>query len=677
MPSLRPMEHSREVARSDRNDRFPLARRGAMQRRNRSPDPHKGKRGHPMLRQPPPMTAPPRPHNARKYCEFHKQSGHTMNECRELKNALHELANKGQIDRFLKRGSRFLRQEQTPAPPLPWDEEYSTEFVATIAGGYVEEITRAAWKAQLRSAQQVLAVEQGSCITAPTMVFGGKDAPRFASPYNDPLVVERKIASAFVRRILVDMGSFADIITRDCLKRLSPPGRDLVPMADPIPGFEGQEINPTGMIRLPVRFGDKSKFKSLEVGFLLVDVPTAYNGRGPPQQPAHARPKNNGHLQTHLQGSARPCRGIRGCRSGPAGSPTPSPGTHQSRPSPASAVRIEPLTVPLVPADESLQPPAFCDGLHPPGKDLSHCYLLLGRLWGVRSPRGRFNYVLDQKKSNAEVRLDKASRGPRGERGGPTGNPGHSSCSFGRSWVPLLSRGPFPRRPNFRQANSRPAGPLFPHWRGGGGPSLVRLFLGPLLLADRQTHSRPLLVGYKGGRLEERQTKVIYRTFLACWATRSCLSSSRLCSAAAATCSGAASPVSNTVSRALAWFAQNKQEVRSALNVNQVSIEMTKLAPSLLGPLHRLNHLSHEPRDRPRLIIFAYIEHKITGSSSFLSRGLPKRLPNRLSFIPIRDVTPAGCLTLDFFSMAVMKPDLLLKQYHPKSPISLGALWTI
>jgi len=32
-----------------------------------------------------------------------------------------------------------------------------------------------------------------------------------------------------------------------------------------------------GMICLPVRFGDKTKFKSLEVDFLVIDVPTAYN----------------------------------------------------------------------------------------------------------------------------------------------------------------------------------------------------------------------------------------------------------------------------------------------------------------------------------------------------------------------------------------------------------------
>ena len=66
-----------------------------------------------------------------------------------------------------------------------------------------------------------------------------------------------------------------DIITWDCLK--GHPGRDIVPMVNPILGFGGQEVNPMGMIRLLVRFGDKTKIKSLEVDFLVVDVPMAYN----------------------------------------------------------------------------------------------------------------------------------------------------------------------------------------------------------------------------------------------------------------------------------------------------------------------------------------------------------------------------------------------------------------
>jgi len=109
------------------------------------------------------------------------------------------------------------------------------------------------------------------------MVLSGKEAPRFASPHNDPLVVEMEIASTIVQRILIDMGTSVGIITWDCLKKLTHLGCDIIPLVHPILGFEGQEVNPTGMIRLPIHFGDKLKVKNLEVDFLVVDVPTACN----------------------------------------------------------------------------------------------------------------------------------------------------------------------------------------------------------------------------------------------------------------------------------------------------------------------------------------------------------------------------------------------------------------
>jgi len=86
-----------------------------------------------------------------------------------------------------------------------------------------------------------------------------------------------KITSAIMRRILVDTSSSVDVITWDCLKKLVYAGRDIVPMANPILGFGGQEIYPAGKIYLLVHFGDKTKFKSLKIDFLVVDLPTAYN----------------------------------------------------------------------------------------------------------------------------------------------------------------------------------------------------------------------------------------------------------------------------------------------------------------------------------------------------------------------------------------------------------------
>ena len=86
-----------------------------------------------------------------------------------------------------------------------------------------------------------------------------------------------KIASVIVQRILIETGSFVDIITWDCLKKLTHPGYDIVPLVQPILGFGGQEVNPTDIICLPICFSDKLKVKNLEVNFLVVDIPIAYN----------------------------------------------------------------------------------------------------------------------------------------------------------------------------------------------------------------------------------------------------------------------------------------------------------------------------------------------------------------------------------------------------------------
>ena len=85
------------------------------------------------------------------------------------------------------------------------------------------------------------------------------------------------MANALGRRILIDTGSFAAIIPWDYLKKLKHLGREIVPLVHPILAFRGQHINRTRVIRLPLRFGDKSKARNLEIDFLVVDVPIAYN----------------------------------------------------------------------------------------------------------------------------------------------------------------------------------------------------------------------------------------------------------------------------------------------------------------------------------------------------------------------------------------------------------------
>ncbi|KAJ8433717.1 LOW QUALITY PROTEIN: hypothetical protein Cgig2_004346 [Carnegiea gigantea] len=98
----------------------------------------------------------------------------------------------------------------------------------------------------------------------------------FTSPHNNPLVVERKVASAIIRSILIDTGSLVDISTWECLKKLKCEKKSFI-YYNTILGFEGQEVNLTGIICLPLCFWDKNKARNVEVDFLVVDVPMTYN----------------------------------------------------------------------------------------------------------------------------------------------------------------------------------------------------------------------------------------------------------------------------------------------------------------------------------------------------------------------------------------------------------------
>ncbi|KAJ8439290.1 hypothetical protein Cgig2_018067 [Carnegiea gigantea] len=187
-------------------------------------------------------------------------NGHTPTECQELRKALHELIDKRARSSFeSSASSRGSSPEMKNAPRRLWPLLPVDTKKASLG------------------AQHVLTTRQGNRVTVPTMVFGRGEGPRFTSPHSNPLVLEIKVASTILWRILIDMGNSVDIITWHCLKKLKYPRKEIVPLVHPILGFGGQKVNPTRMICLPLRFGDKAKVRSLKVKFLVVDVPIAYN----------------------------------------------------------------------------------------------------------------------------------------------------------------------------------------------------------------------------------------------------------------------------------------------------------------------------------------------------------------------------------------------------------------
>ena len=77
--------------------------------------------------------------------------------------------------------------------------------------------------------------------------------------------------------ILVNIGSFANIITPEFLKKLSYSKKDLEAVEVLIVGFGGRATYSLGTKRLPVRVRDKESLKAIETNFLIVDILRAYN----------------------------------------------------------------------------------------------------------------------------------------------------------------------------------------------------------------------------------------------------------------------------------------------------------------------------------------------------------------------------------------------------------------
>ncbi|KAJ8445038.1 hypothetical protein Cgig2_022558 [Carnegiea gigantea] len=222
----------------------------------------------------------------------------------------------------------------------------------------------------------------------------------------------------------------------------------------------------------------------------------------------------------------------------------------------------------------------------------------------------------------------------------------------------------------------------------------------PALNEGGRLQEKDLVGGIQELREKEGANKVMHYTFLACWAKRHCLSSSHRHSASAATCSGVTSPVSKTVNLALAC----QHQAYGRLALGRLSTPGVILKDQEAGcdekeSLAKIFNLGSQFKGSLLLNLLLLLSGPLTDliASAInlgMGRGLSSSRIGRSSsprpWALRNDSSRLGTcsqpdsrhkkrksyfqyLTFDFFSLAIMKPGLLLKQYHPRSPVYLGA----
>nr|XP_021851941.1 uncharacterized protein LOC110791498 [Spinacia oleracea] len=174
-------------------------------------------------------------------------------------------------------GKKFYKKSKSPSYRRD-DNDTDPEIVAVISGGLAAVgPTMRGQKDYASRLGQVMLSGKAPIYHFPKVEICESDRGKIATPHDDPLVIELKVANLKVRRILVDTGSSSDIISTSCLSRLEHDPKTIEKIHYPIIGFGGGIIHPQGIITLPLRVGGRHQSKNLNVRFLIVKDLTAYN----------------------------------------------------------------------------------------------------------------------------------------------------------------------------------------------------------------------------------------------------------------------------------------------------------------------------------------------------------------------------------------------------------------
>ncbi|XP_022850727.1 uncharacterized protein LOC111372583 [Olea europaea var. sylvestris] len=184
------------------------------------------------LKWPPRMRSLPESRDRIKYCDFHGDHGHTTEGCLALKQQIEAL-----IRRASGRDTNNGRKKYAKQLPVSSNTDLA----------HTEDIT-----------------------------FGSKDLEGISFPHDDALVISAIIANFEVKRILVDNGSAANVLSYEALVQMGILVEQLKPVKTPLQGFGGGVITPEGIVELPMTLGSEGRQVTHIVTFEVVRTPMAY-----------------------------------------------------------------------------------------------------------------------------------------------------------------------------------------------------------------------------------------------------------------------------------------------------------------------------------------------------------------------------------------------------------------
>uniref|UniRef100_A0A2N9GEY5 RNase H type-1 domain-containing protein n=1 Tax=Fagus sylvatica TaxID=28930 RepID=A0A2N9GEY5_FAGSY len=245
-------------------------------------------KGKPFFVWPSKLVGDPEVRNQNLYCFYHRDKGHMTENCHKYKALLEQLVTAGHLSDYVDstptgskaRGTGTNRSgTQGPAPAGVIHVIHNPVCTSVLPTSFRSDMQKASHLRRSYGIVDYAHLVSTSCSGAPissahqVVSFSDEDLADVQMPHNDPLVITLRFGDYDVQRVLVDQGSFAEIMYKGLYEKLGLKEADLANFTTPVFGFTGESTVPMGKTTLPVLAGPIS----LQTEFIVIRGSSPYN----------------------------------------------------------------------------------------------------------------------------------------------------------------------------------------------------------------------------------------------------------------------------------------------------------------------------------------------------------------------------------------------------------------
>ncbi|XP_056697822.1 uncharacterized protein [Spinacia oleracea] len=173
-----------------------------------------------------------------RWCDFHRDNGHTTEECISLKKEVAYLLKRGHLKDLLSdKGKETYNKDSNSQPnPAPSGDRPAppTGESEAVKEGQTED-----------------EVALDKSLAAMIITFDDSDSTDTQQEHHDGLVISLPIGNALIKRILIDNGSSANVLFLEALQEMGLDEKSIIRRSTVLVGFSGESLRTVGEKSLP------------------------------------------------------------------------------------------------------------------------------------------------------------------------------------------------------------------------------------------------------------------------------------------------------------------------------------------------------------------------------------------------------------------------------------------